>query len=99
AGETFKQETTKKKSSTRPALEPASHDLTQPQAGRPPASQGFATSWVYFYPSNRSQAMFRYLGEEKVDGRRTHVLAFAQKPESVVSPAMVQYQGRLVPMF
>lgn len=99
SGEKFETEATRKESSTRTDLEPANHDLTQPQGGRPPASQGFATSWVYFYPSNRSQAIFRYLGEEKVDGRRTHVLAFAQKPESVVSPAMVQYQGRLVPMF
>ena len=100
SGDKFQtDEAAKKESTTRTDLERASHDLTRSQSGRPPASQGFATSWVHFYPLNRSQAKFRYLGEEKVDGRRTHVVAFAQKPEVVVSPAIVQYQGKLVPMF
>jgi len=34
-----------------------------------------------------------------MDGRRTHVLAFAQKPQSVISPGMVHYRGKRVPMF
>lgn len=99
SGEKFETEAIRKGSSTLTDQERASYHLTREQAGRPPASQGFATSWLHFYPANQSQASFRYLGEEKVEGRRTHVLAFAQKPESVVSPAIVQYQGKLVPMF
>lgn len=100
SGDKFQtDEATKKESSTRTDLERASSDVTRPQTGRAPASQGFATSWVHFYPLNRSQATFRYLGEGKVDGRRMLVLAFAQKPESVISPGIVQYQGKLVPMF
>jgi hypothetical protein len=85
--------------STLADLERASHELGALQAGRPPASQGFATCWVYFYPFNRPEATFRYLGEQKVDGRRTLVLAFAQKPESVASPGLFLFQGKTVPMF
>lgn len=66
---------------------------------RPPASQGFATSWLHFYPDNRQQATFRYLGEQKLDGQRLLVLAFAQKPQSVMSPGVFQYEGKTVPMF
>jgi hypothetical protein len=92
-------EAMKNEASTLAALERASRELGASQAGRPPASQGFATSWVHFYPLNRSQATFRYLGEQKMDGRRTLVLAFAQKPQSVLSPAMFLYQGKTAPMF
>jgi hypothetical protein len=66
---------------------------------RPPASQGFATSWLHLYPDNRRQATFRYLGEQRLDGQRLLVLAFAQKPHFVLSPGIFQSQGRTVPMF
>jgi hypothetical protein len=86
-------------SSTLDDLERASHELGASKAGGPPASQGFATSWVYFYPFNRRQATFRYLGEQKLGGQRTVVLAFAQKPQSVMSPGLFRYQGKTVPIF
>jgi hypothetical protein len=86
-------------SSTLADLERASHELGASQGGRPPASQGFATCWVYFYPFNLPEATFLFLGEQKVDGRRTLVLAFAQKPESVVSPGLFLFQGKAAPMF
>ena len=92
-------EVMKNESSTLADLEHASRELAAAPASRPPASQGFATSWVHFYPLNRPQATFRYLGEQKMDGRRTLVLAFAQKPQSVLSPAMFRYQGKTAPMF
>ncbi len=79
-------------------LERARDKLAAAQS-RPPASQGFATSWLYFYPDNREQATFRYLGEQTLDGQRVLVLAFAQKPQSVVSPGIFQSQGKSVPMF
>ena len=34
-----------------------------------------------------------------MDGQRTLVLAFAQKPQSVLSPALFLYQGKTTPMF
>ena len=92
-------EVMKNESSTRAELERASHELAASRSGQPPTSQGFATSWVHFYPLNRPQATFRYLGEQKMNGQRTLVLAFAQKPQSVLSPALFRSQGKIVPMF
>ncbi len=92
-------EVMKNDSSTRAELERASHELAASRSGPPPTSQGFATSWVHFYPLNRPQATFRYLGEQKMNGQRTLVLAFAQKPQSVLSPALFRSQGKIVPMF
>jgi hypothetical protein len=86
-------------SSARAAVERASRDLAASQFGRRPISQGFAASWVHFYPLNRRQAKFRYLGQQKMDGHRTLVLAFAQKPQSVTSPAIFVSKGKNVPMF
>jgi len=80
-------------------LERASNEIAVAKGRRPPFSQGFATSWVNFYPSNRSKTTYRYLGEQKKDGHRTLVLAFAQKPELVALPAVFQYQGKTAPMF
>lgn len=34
-----------------------------------------------------------------MDGRRTLVLAFAQKPQAVLSPALFRYQGKTAPLF
>lgn len=93
------EEAMKNESSTRAELERASHELAASPSGQPPTSQGFATSWVHFYPLNRPQATFRYLGEQKMNGQRTLVLAFAQKPQSVLSPALFRSQGKIVPMF
>jgi hypothetical protein len=75
------------------------HQPTSSQTGTPPLSQGFATSWVYFYPRNQVQSLFRYLGEQKIDGRHAVVVAFAQKPEAVRVPALFRYKGKSVPMF
>jgi hypothetical protein len=62
-------------------------------------SQGFASSWVHFHPSNRARATYRFLGEENMDGHRTLVLAFAEKPASVLMPAIFRYQDKTAPMF
>lgn len=68
-------------------------------AGHPPLSQGFASMWLRFYPSNRSESNFRYLGEQKTDGHQTFVLAFAQKPGSVRLPGQVRYRDRSVTVY
>jgi len=87
------------KPSTWADVERASRELATSGSGRQPNSQGFATSWVHFYPLNRPQASFRFLGEQKMDGHRTLVVAFAQKPESVFTPARFLFQGKTFPMF
>ena len=64
-----------------------------------PASQGFGTAWLNFYPFNRALSEFRYLGQQKMDGHATLVVAFAQKPASVTLPAKLFFENRTVPMF
>ncbi len=99
-GEKFQTDEEMKDSAlARQAAERASQDLATTQSGHRPISQGFAESWVHFYPLNRSMSSFRYLGEQKMDGHRTLVLAFAQKPKAVTSPALFLYQGKNVPIF
>jgi hypothetical protein len=44
-------------------------------------TSGFASASLLFHPKYQSQAAFRYLGRQKVNGRDTHVIAFAQQPE------------------
>jgi len=65
-------------------------------AGGPPLSLGFASMWVRFYPANRSESSFRYLGQQKIDGRRTYVLAFAQKPGSVRLPGELRFRDQTI---
>ena len=43
-------------------------------------TKGFASTELIFHPSYRSESNFRYLGQQKVNGRNTHVVAFAQIP-------------------
>jgi outer membrane lipoprotein-sorting protein len=98
-GDKFQTDEAMKSGSSFADLERASPDLAASRSGRPPTSQGFANSWVHFYPPNRPQATFRYLGEQKMDGQRTLVLAFAQKPQAVLSPALLRSNDKTVPMF
>jgi hypothetical protein len=44
-------------------------------------TSGFASASLLFHPTYQSQAAFRYLGRQKVNGRNTYVIAFAQQPE------------------
>jgi hypothetical protein len=67
--------------------------------GALPLSQGFANGWVYFYPSNRSQAAFRYLGRQRIQGHNNFVIAFAQVPASVESPAELHFEGQTLPIY
>jgi hypothetical protein len=68
-------------------------------SGGPPLCQGFASMWLRFYPSNRPESSFRYVGEQEIDGRPTFVLAFAQKPGSVRLPAEVRFKDKSVPVY
>jgi hypothetical protein len=43
-------------------------------------TSGFASASLLFHPTYQSQATFRYLGRQKVNGRGTYVIAFAQQP-------------------
>jgi tetratricopeptide (TPR) repeat protein len=43
-------------------------------------TSGFASASLVFHPTYQSQAAFRYLGRQKVRGRESYVVAFAQQP-------------------
>jgi tetratricopeptide (TPR) repeat protein len=43
-------------------------------------TSGFASASLLFHPVYQSQAVFRYLGRQTVNGRHTYVIAFAQQP-------------------
>lgn len=45
-----------------------------------PRTTGFATSWLFFVPSNLEGSRFRYLGQQKVNNHETYVVAFAEIP-------------------
>jgi len=64
-----------------------------------PMSQGFVSAWLYFYPANRRQLEFRYLGQEKMDGHQTLVVAFAQKPGLVQLPTVIDYNLKTYRIF
>jgi hypothetical protein len=43
-------------------------------------TSGFASASLLLHPNYQSQATFRYLGRQKVNGRDAYVIAFAQQP-------------------
>jgi hypothetical protein len=44
------------------------------------AAEGFAGMWALLLPGNQSGSRFRYLGQQQLDGHRTNVIGFAQRP-------------------
>jgi hypothetical protein len=85
--------------STAQDLERRSADASSRNAAAPPLSQGFASKWVHFYPSNRSESAFSYLGQQQIDNHDTFVIAFAQKPGRVRSPGELLFQGHSIPLY
>jgi tetratricopeptide (TPR) repeat protein len=43
-------------------------------------TEGFTSTALIFHPQYRSESTFRYLGRQKVNGRNTYVVAYAQIP-------------------
>jgi hypothetical protein len=80
-------------------LERLNIEANRHSKGAFPLSQGFANGWVYFYPSNRSQAHFRYLGRQRIHGHTNLVIAFAQVPGSVESPGELRFEGQTLPIY
>jgi hypothetical protein len=80
-------------------LEHATRQVGARQGGEPPLSQGFASMWVRFYPANRTESNFRYLGRQKMNHHQTLVLAFAQKPASVRLPGEVRFENKSLSIY
>jgi len=43
-------------------------------------TSGFASAALVFHPQYQSQAEFRFLGRQKINGRDTYLVAYAQRP-------------------
>lgn len=76
-----------------------SQQVSARETGSPPLAEGFAYMWVNFYPANRAQSNFRYLGQQKIDRHNTLVVAFSQKPGAVRMPGEVALAGKSVPVY
>lgn len=81
-----------------PELLPVPHNSPEPELPKP-TSQGFVSAWLYFHPTMQNELKFRYLGQEKMNGHETQVVAFAQKPGSVELPAVYGYEGQTYKIF
>jgi hypothetical protein len=77
----------------------ASQRISARATGGPPLNQGFASMWLHFHPSNRAESTFRYLGQQKINGHHTFVVAFAQKPGSVRLPGEVRFEDKSLPIY
>jgi hypothetical protein len=74
-------------------------DIGQPgEDPRAPAAHGFVLAWTYFHPTVRKESQFRYLGRQKIDGRKSYVVAFSQTPGLVHAPAEIRVGDKSFPM-
>lgn len=64
-----------------------------------PRGVGFAYQWLFFAAANQPEFRFRYLGQQDKGGRKTFVVAFAQDPAKVTSPALFQSEGKVAPFY
>jgi hypothetical protein len=48
--------------------------------------------------ATQAEFRFRYLGQQNIDGKKTFVVAFAQKPEQVKVPPYFMWDGKRVPV-
>jgi hypothetical protein len=63
-----------------------------------PKGIGFAPLWLIFAAGNRSESNFRYLGTQKVEGRATYVISFAQIPAQVRKPSLLATATDTIPL-
>ena len=68
------------------------------KVGEEPHFKGFTSFWSIFTFSNLEESHFRYLGEQRENGRATQVVAFEQIPGLVKSPATIVTPRGSVPM-
>jgi hypothetical protein len=59
-------------------------------------TKGFASMAILFHPEMRSDALFRYLGRQNVDGKDTDLVVFAQRPGWAQPNVRINLSGRTV---
>jgi len=74
--------------------DPSGHPVNLVRAAGSPLGSGFAYQWLLFSSANQFEFNFRYLGRQTIEGRETDVIAFAQLPERVRSPAVFTWQDK-----
>ena len=62
-------------------------------------TSGFASASLVFHPLYQAQADFRYLGRQKIDGRNTNVIAFAQEPGKARLHGAFKFRDLALPTF
>lgn len=62
-------------------------------------TSGFVSAALIFYPTFQSQSKFRYLGRQRMDGRESYVIAFAQLPLKTELVGMFSYGDKSMPTF
>jgi hypothetical protein len=78
--------------------------LEESRTGKPggeatdPKGVGFAPLWLIFAAGNRSESNFHYLGTQKVEGRATYVVTFAQRPGQVRKPGLLATATDTIPL-
>ena len=75
------------------------HPIDLSASTRGPRGLGFAYQWLLFSAANQPEFRFRYLGRQSKDGKQTFVLAFAQVPEKVMTPAHYQVDDKVLPFY
>ena len=73
-------------------------EVGKPRDLSPPHGIGFGSMWMMFLPTNLPESHFRYIGRQKIDGRPTFVVVFAQDPELVKMPAVIQLESGSFPL-
>lgn len=85
-------------------LEESRTDLKAPNGKRLKQEQkilhgiGFEYLWLMFEPANAPQSNYRLLGQQKMYGHETWVVAFAQSPDRVKLPATIDLSGAAYPL-
>jgi hypothetical protein len=62
-------------------------------------TSGFASASLVFHPIYQAQADFRYLGRQKIGGRSTYVIAFAQQPGKAHVHGAFKFRDLALPTF
>jgi hypothetical protein len=87
-----------------PVLEESRTDLKSPKGKRLKREQkilhgiGFEYLWLLMASANLAQSDYRLLGQQKVYGRETYVIGFAQSPARVKLPGQIDVSGQTYPL-
>lgn len=74
--------------------DPAGRPVNLVQAEKNPLGSGFAYQWLLFSSANQPEFRFRSLGQQTIAGHPTNVIAFAQIPSLVHTPAVFAWRGK-----